>query len=409
VIQPIKREFLRDTATQQLREAIAAGHWRKHLPSETVLGRELHVSRRTIRSAIAQLIREKALRSRGRGRNPDITAPVRLASRSPTPKVIRYLSPRRAEMNDHASQVVENALREYVKREGFRLEFECHPELYGHFSPKRMTALALQPDTAAWILLHSTQKIQEWFVASDQLCMVTGSCQAGVDLPNDEFDSSASCFHAAHLLAGRGQGHIVFVAQAKLNASEQSTVRGFLEGAKRFPDLKVTVTRHDATREGISRTLLSLLQDSPQPTGYLVMLPEHTLTTLGLLRSQGVRVPEDVSVICRTDDLFLDYCIRSVAQYRIDCVKFGQACGAVAVEIIRHGAGRSRQVKIVPKFVPGQTFMKARVRSAGPFRGCGCWMSVELLAIRVARLAVSLQKTEPRNRRIERRPRVFWR
>ena len=39
VIQPIKREFLRDTAAQQLREAIAAGHWRKHLPSETVLMR----------------------------------------------------------------------------------------------------------------------------------------------------------------------------------------------------------------------------------------------------------------------------------------------------------------------------------------------------------------------------------
>jgi len=67
MIEPVKREFVPDTAARQLREALAEGLWKDYLPSQAVLCRELHVSRRTIRSALAQLVREKWLRSRGRG------------------------------------------------------------------------------------------------------------------------------------------------------------------------------------------------------------------------------------------------------------------------------------------------------------------------------------------------------
>ncbi len=57
MIEPVKREFLRDSVTRQLREALAEGLWQEYLPSEAVLCQKLHVSRRTIRSALSQLIR----------------------------------------------------------------------------------------------------------------------------------------------------------------------------------------------------------------------------------------------------------------------------------------------------------------------------------------------------------------
>ncbi|MEI6779339.1 MAG: GntR family transcriptional regulator, partial [Verrucomicrobiota bacterium] len=183
MIEPIRREFLRDAAARQLREALAEGLWKEYLPSEAALCQKLHVSRRTIRSALAQLVREKWLRSRGRGLTLAILPPVRRRSRARAAKVIRYLSPRRAEMNDHSTQVEENALREHVGRAGFRLEFECHPNLYDRFSAKRMKDLAFQPDTAAWVLLNATREIQEWFVSSGLPCVVTGACHEGVDLP----------------------------------------------------------------------------------------------------------------------------------------------------------------------------------------------------------------------------------
>ena len=237
MIEPVKREFLRDAATRQLRKALAEGLWKEHLPSEAVLCQELHVSRRTIRSALAQLIREKWLRSRGRGLTLAICRPVRRRSRTRAQGVIRYLSPRRAEMNDHLTQVEENALREHVGKEGFQLQYECHPDLYDRFSAKRMKDIAFQPDTAAWVLLNATRKIQEWFVSSGLPCVVTGSCHEGVDLPNVEFDYAAACFHAVHLLAGQGHEHIVYVTQVIFSAGEQLNVRAFLEAANRFPNM----------------------------------------------------------------------------------------------------------------------------------------------------------------------------
>jgi DNA-binding LacI/PurR family transcriptional regulator/DNA-binding transcriptional regulator YhcF (GntR family) len=357
MIEPVKREFLRDIAARQLRGAIGEGLWKEHLPSEAVLCRELHVSRRTVRSALAQLVREQWLRSRGRGLTLAIRRPVGRRSRTRPAMVIRYLSPRPREMNGSSTQVEENALREYVGQAGFRLEFECHPNLYDRFSAKHMKDLAFQSDTAAWVLLNATRAIQKWFEFSGFPCVVTGSCHEGVDLPNVEFDYSAGCFHAVHLLAGQGHEHVAYVTEAPFNASEQTAVRGFLEAAKRFPHLQATVARHDDTREGICKALRPLLKRSPRPTGYLVSSPEPTLTTLGFLQSQGVSVPADASVICCVDSPFLEFHIPSVARYHIDCVKSGHVAGALVVDVIRHGAGRSRHVKIVPEFVPGQTLV----------------------------------------------------
>jgi len=340
-----------------LRQALAGGLWKDHLPSEAVLGQKLHVSRRTIRLAVAQLIREKWLRSRGRGLTPAIRRPAQARSVARSARVIRYLSPRRPEMNDHSTQVEENALREHVGRAGYRLEYDCQPGLYERFSARRMKELAAQPDTAAWVLLNASREIQEWFAASGLPCVVTGSCHEGVDLPSVEFDYAAGCFHAVHLLARRGDEHVVYLTQARLTASDQSAVRGFMESAKRFPRLKATVARHDDTRDGICRALRPLVRGAPRPAGYLVSTPEHTLTTLGFLQSQGVKVPADAAVISCIDSPFLDFHIPSVAQYHIDCVKSGQALGALAVDVIRHGAGRSRHVRLVPEFKPGQTFV----------------------------------------------------
>jgi DNA-binding LacI/PurR family transcriptional regulator len=88
------------------------------------------------------------------------------------------------------------------------------------------------------------------------------------------------------------------------------------------------------------------------------MLPEHALTALGFLHTHGIKVPEEASVICRTSDLFLDFFIPTMAHYAIDCVKFGRSAAALAVDVVRHGPGRWRSVKLMPAFVAGQTLAR---------------------------------------------------
>jgi DNA-binding LacI/PurR family transcriptional regulator len=359
-MEPVRREFLKDIATARMREAIASGLWRERMPSEAVLCRELHVSRRTVRAAIAQLIRENWLQGQGRGSPPAIIAQKPLMMPVCQRGVIRYLSPRPKEENDHASQVVENAVREYLGQEGFHLEFECRRDIYQRFSAKRLEGLTSQANTAAWLLLHSTPAMQKWFASSGLPCVVTGSCHEGITLPNVEFDFFESSYHAFHQLLTNNGRHLVMVAPERRNASEKAAVRGFLAAAERFPRIQVSVTRHDGSRSGICRSLEPLCKSANRPTGFLVMLPEHALTTLGFLYSKGIRVPEDASVISRTSSQFLDFCIPTIAHYAIDCVKFGEAAAALALEVVRHGPGRLRSVKLLPSFIPGQTMMKRK-------------------------------------------------
>ena len=268
---------------------------------------------------------------------------------------VRLLSPRPRPDNDHAIQVVENALRERLGAAGFQLHYECHPDVYRRFSEKRMRAVAMQPDTAAWVALHTTRPIQQWFVRHGLPCVVSGSCHDGVHLPSVEFDYFASCFHAANLLLGKGHRHLACVAPRNLNASEQSAVNGFLTAVHRQANAQASVTAHDGSRADICLCLGKLLLLSPPPTGYLAMLPEHTLTILGYLQSRQWRVPGDAALICRSHDMVLNYVVPSVAHYQIDCVKNGYKTADLLIDIIRHGQGKTRHIKIMPEFVSGGT------------------------------------------------------
>lgn len=358
----VQRELLKDQVVQRLRVALARGHWRETLPAESVLTQELHVSRRTVRAAVEQLVRERWLAAGGRGRHHRILSGARRTARSPAATTVRFLSPRPRSDNDHAIQVVENALRERLGAAGFQLQYECHPDVYRRFSEKRMRAVALQPDTAAWVLLHTTRPIQEWFARSGLPGVVSGSCHDDVNLPSVEFDYQASCFHAANLLLGKGHRHLACVAPRKLNASEQSAVNGFFAAVHRQANAQASITAHDGSRADICRSLTKLLRLSPPPTGYLAMLPEHALTILGFLQSQHWRVPGNAALICRSHDIVLNYVVPSVAHYQIDCVKNGYKTADLLVDIIRHGRGKPRHIKIMPEFVPGDTLAPIKMR-----------------------------------------------
>lgn len=351
----VQRELLKDLVVQRLREALARGHWRGKLPSESVLGRELQVSRRTIRAALEQMMREHWLEAGGRGRHHRITRVACQSQRGHLATTVRLLSPRPRSDNDHAIQVVENALRERLGAAGFQLQYECHPDVYRRFSEVRMRDVAVQPDTAAWVVLHATRPIQQWFAGHGLPCVISGSCHDGVHLPSVEFDYFASCFHAANLLLGKGHRHLACVAPGKLNASEQSAVNGFLAAVNRRPTAQASITAHDGSREDICLSLAKLLRLSPPPTGYLAMLPEHTLTILGFLQDRGWRVPGHAALICRSHDMVLNFVVPSVAHYQIDCVKNGYKTADLLLDIIRHGQGKIRHIKIMPEFVSGGT------------------------------------------------------
>ena len=67
-------------------------------------------------------------------------------------------------------------------------------------------------------------------------------------------------------------------------------------------------------------------------------------------------MPGDAVLIYRSHDMMLNYVVPSVAHYQIDCVKNGYKTADLLVDIIRHGQGKTRHIKILPEVIPGDTF-----------------------------------------------------
>ena len=69
----------------------------------------------------------------------------------------------------------------------------------------------------------------------------------------------------------------------------------------------------------------------------------------------GVRIPAEAAIIAGWDDMFLHFTIPTLAHYRIDGEKAGRKTAGLLIDLLKHGLGKIRSVRILPEFVPGET------------------------------------------------------
>jgi DNA-binding LacI/PurR family transcriptional regulator len=351
-----QRITLADQAASILRENIRLAVWHQELPPEPALARELKVGRNTVRAAVNQLIREGVVTAGGPGRRHGIADRPGKARRPAVGRTIRYLSPLPLKAIDLVTQIILNGLQDRLSAEGYHFEFESHPSLFRRFTARRLEKLLEQPDTAGWILLWASLEIQKWFADRKLPCIVTGSVHPGVSLPNVEFDFRAVCRHAVGRFVSRGHECIALLSRKTSNASELASEAAFLEAAqasRRPVHARVIVCDH--TRAAICQALDRLIGAASRPTGLLVSLPEQVLTVTGHLQRRGLRIPQDMAVISRVSDSYMDFLVPAVARYRLDTERFSRESANLILRVVKHGAGHVSSLKIMPEFVPGES------------------------------------------------------
>ncbi|HEY5505823.1 MAG TPA: substrate-binding domain-containing protein, partial [Sedimentisphaerales bacterium] len=90
------------------------------------------------------------------------------------------------------------------------------------------------------------------------------------------------------------------------------------------------------------------------PTAFLVSRAQYFLTAVTRLLSSGVKVPGDVALISRDNDIPLEAIVPSVARYSQKPKTFAATASRLVMEIIR-GTGKIAEHKIMPNFIHGQT------------------------------------------------------
>lgn len=345
-----QRTSLVAETVRALREAIAAGRWTDDLPGERRLCEEWHISRPTLRAALTALAGEGLVTiAQGRPTRLCDTPPAqaRAASESLT---IGLLSPEPLHAMPPYVLLWVDELRSQLASEGHLLQVHVGRAWSGGKNPARaLQSLTSTIPAAAWVLYRSTQAMQQWFEEKQVPCVVVGSVFPGTTLPSVDRDHRAVCRHAVGAMAARGHQRVALLIQEPQYAGDHESEAGFLEGLRAAAPRGLTghIQRHDGTREGLLRGLDRLIsQPRQRAQAVLVARTSSALTVCTALLQRGLRIPQDVALLCRDDDSFLDETTPQIARY-------GVPAGAFAKRIFRliRQPGHKGDTKVMPEYL----------------------------------------------------------
>ncbi len=350
---PEKTSLVAQTATVILGE-IESGRWSRWLPGEHELCAHLHVSRRTVRAALEQLGRHGILRC-GQGKRREIIGASASRRKSASKRVVFLMPVPLLSLSPFGVYLIDH-LREHLAEGGYVLETHASRLPYRARVPHELENLEGSVKPACWVLLHSTAQMQRWFAERSLPCLVVGSRFPDIHLPAVDTDYRAVCHHAVGRFLAKNRSLLALLNPLPGAAGDEKTSEGFLEAAlnARARGLRAEVVHHDGTVGSICARVDALLKRDHPPTALLVSRPRHVLTVLGQLLRRGIRVPEQVALISRDDDSFLEDMVPSVARYSRNPKVFASKVSGVVLEMAR-GAKQFPDQKIMPRFINGET------------------------------------------------------
>lgn len=312
------------------------------------------MSRKTLRAALTQLSRKGVIKcSQGRRRR---IADRRATTGATTSNRVLTLLPLPPESLNPLAIYLINRLREHLTEAGYVLETHVSRAPYRGGGNHGLESLTKTMRPAGWVLFGPTQSMQQWFATRELPCVVVGSCYEGIRLPAVDRDYAAVCHHAVNQFILRGHRRLVLLTPAPGPAGDLITMSSFREAVaeSKVTDVFGTVQEHDGSVASICARVQHLLSRPQPPTAFLISRARHVLTVLGHLLSTGVRVPQNVALISRDDDSFLEDVVPSVARYSHSHQALASKISRVVMGIVQ-GDAQIKDYTIMPTFIKGQT------------------------------------------------------
>lgn len=351
--RPSRPPSLIEHTLHLLKQGIQQGSWVGLLPGERELSQLLQVSRPTIRAALAALEREGWLEVKQGARRSIVRSQKQGAPEAPP--VIGLLSSRPLhEIIPHA-QAWNERFREVLAREGYSVQNHYGRRWFTPTPERELAAFTTQSPAAAWVLFLSTAAMQQWFETSGRPSIVSGSLHQGIRLPMVDFDHRATCRHAASRFLVKGHRSMVFLRTGRPSAGDIESEQGFFEGIAAVDGASGVVVEHDGSPASIRAAVSRILRQTSTPTGVLVLRANAALVVASEMIRRRVRIPEDVSVVCRDSDHFLDYFSPAIARYEADPLIHAQRLAKLVLRIVKEGGGPVTKVRLIPKFRPGES------------------------------------------------------
>jgi LacI family transcriptional regulator len=204
--------------------------------------------------------------------------------------------------------------------------------------------------------------MQLWFQCKRVPCLIAGSVHADLALPFCDLDFQAVCRHAVGVLHRLGHRRIALLSHTDRWAGEINSELGFMEGARAISGGAIigTIRRHEEGAQSLAQALKSLLHGSERPTGIIVSSSYVYLTVAGLLAQNGLRIPQDVSLISRDDDPFLEAVVPSPTRYASNSRRFARKVLGSLLQLARGQTVTPLGTYLLPKLIIGDSTTRVK-------------------------------------------------
>ena len=261
----------------------------------------------------------------------------------------------------HVSSAFDDALPVVPPAEvnvGTSVSFEA--TYFGEHSGRSLARLTSAHPALCWIVGGSNRPLQEWFAASGIPAIISGSAHAGIPLPSVDVDHRALCRHSAALFLRHGHRQLALMLERGGHAGDAESEQGFREGVAAANDaFEPLVCSPERSASGVIREMKRLLGRKDPPTGWLVSNSYAYLTVLSYLGSLGLRVPRDISVISRDEEMFLRFMHPTPTYYSTKPAKFAQALHQGLKRVLT-GDNSAFALRIMPELVQGDSVATVR-------------------------------------------------
>ena len=350
-----QRNSLISQVVDILIEKINEKTWGKWLPSERALCASLHVSRNTLRAALSHLKEQNIIKSI----HPIGTKIIGNSPNKPQEisKTIGILAPVAPEnMRPHLALIIDR-LRGDLAEIGYLLHIHCGEHFFRSNAPAALDKLVKRHTYACWLLMLAEEHVKQWFYKNKINCVVSGSCQPDHPLPFVDVDFRALCRHAVGQILAAGHRDIALLLDQSKKGGDLDSEQGFNEGIEQTKthDVSHRIIRHQGNPESIGRTLSRIFSAKSPPTAIIICNPYIYLYTHTWLQSQGLRIPDDISLVCRDNDFFLQFIYPRPSYYGINPQIFACKLFKLILETINSGGVPPRSIRIMPDYEKGDS------------------------------------------------------
>ncbi|MES2693142.1 MAG: substrate-binding domain-containing protein [Verrucomicrobiota bacterium] len=361
---PVQRHLLTEQVLAHLRAGIASGCWGKLLPTERNLAASLHVSRSTLRVALKALRHEGSIES-VRALGNKITARVGRTPAAPITHTVGLLAP--GPLHLHAPFA--NAWLDHLRSElhDYGMGIVVHENSHVYTQTRRSTALeqlVTRNRHDFWVPVLSTPVMQSWFARSGLPCVLAGSPHRGIELPSVDVDFFAACRHAAVTLLQLGHRHILYIDEQSRARGYSLSEAGFSKGVAEYgdPDIEITVRRVRPEDRLTAAQIQPIWRRQHPPTAVLVMTAGRCLGIHGCLAQLGLRVPGDVSLLCRSSGTFFEHMVPTPAHYEFSPDEYAALLAHHVLAKFKGSPPGDQAHQLMPKFVRGESLGRAPER-----------------------------------------------